>query len=278
MIRKLLITVFSIMLLASCGGQKLVVMSFNVRQSHVKEKEPSNNWSARSGACLEMLQVRKPDLVGFQEAQFKGQWSFFRDTLSAEYGSLGIGRDDGLEKGESTGFLYKKDVLTLFDGGTFWLSETPDEPSLCFDEKYARSVTWGIFQVRKSGNKFIYMNTHLGLTDLSRREGIKLILKRAAEYNPEGLPLILSGDFNTNSRNGALDPLRETMVDSRDVAPKTDALPTYNAWGNEQKAWTIDHIWFSKDLKCFEYRTDTTPYGGHDLISDHFPISVIIKL
>lgn len=265
-------------MLASCGGQKLLVMSFNVRQSHVREAEPSNNWSERSGACLEMLQVRRPDLVGLQEAQFKGQWSFFRDTLAAEYGSLGIGRDDGREKGESTGFLYRKDVLTLLDGGTFWLSETPEEPSVSFDEKYARSVTWGLFQVRKSGHKFIYMNTHLGLTDLSRREGIKLILKRMAEYNPEGFPAMLSGDFNTNSANGALDPLRETMVDSREVAQKTDHLATYNAWGNEKKAWTIDHIWLTKGLKCLEYRTDTTPYAGHELISDHFPVSVIVKL
>ena len=104
-------------------------MSFNVRQSHAREVDPHNSWDNRADACLEMLQTRKPDLVGFQETQFKGQWSFFRDSLAAEYGSVGIGRDNGVDKGETSGFLYRNSVLTLLDSGTFWVSETPDVPS-----------------------------------------------------------------------------------------------------------------------------------------------------
>ncbi len=100
---------------ASCGTAKLSVMSFNVRQSHAKEVNPNDSWDKRKEACLEMLQTRKPDLVGFQEAQFKGQWSFFRDSLASEYGSVGIGRDNGVDKGETSGFLYKKSVFTLLD-------------------------------------------------------------------------------------------------------------------------------------------------------------------
>ena len=216
--------------------------------------------------------------MGFQEAQFKGQWSFFRDILAAEYGSVGIGRDNGVDKGETSGFLYKRSVLTLLDSGTFWVSETPDEPSKSFDEKYNRSLTWGLFKVKKTGKRFYYFNTHLGLTWQSQKEGVEMIVGKMKEINPEGLPLIFSGDLNTPIISKAFDPLRPLMLNSRDVAPVTDDIPTYNAWGNKDKEGIIDFIWITPDIKLLEYRTGTTPYGGHTLISDHYPISVIIKL
>lgn len=251
-------------------------MSFNVRQSHAKEARRSDNWPNRKEACLEMLKTRRPDLVGFQEAQYKGQWSFFRDSLSSEYGCFGIGRDNGADKGETSGFLYKTSVLTLLDSGTFWVSETPDVPSKSFDEKYNRSLTWGLFKVNRSGKRFYYFNTHLGLTWRSQKEGIDMIVGKMREINPEGLPLIFSGDLNTDISSKAFDSLKPIMLNSRDVAPVTDYIPTYNAWGNKQKECIIDFIWITPDIKCLEYHTDTNPYGGHELISDHYPISVKI--
>lgn len=267
-----------VLVLSSCGSPRLMVMSFNVRQSHAKEVNESDRWDNRKEACLEMLTTRKPDLVGLQEAQFKGQWSYLRDTLAAEYGSYGIGRDNGLDKGETSGFLYKRSVLTLLDSGTFWVSETPDKPSTSFDEKYKRSLTWGLFKVNRTGKRFFYFNTHLGLTWLSQKEGIEMIIGKMSEINPDGLPLIFSGDLNTDISSAAFDPLKQLMRNARDVAPLSDDIPTYNAWGNKDKERIIDFIWITPDIKCREYRTDTTPYGGHELISDHYPIIIIVQL
>ena len=263
--------------LLSCSP-RLTVMSFNVRQSHVRESDPANNWTNRKEACLEMLRVRKPDIVGFQEAQFKDQWAFFCDSLVSEYGSVGIGRDNGLDKGETSGFLYKRSVFTLLDSGTFWVSETPDVPSVSFDEKYNRSLTWGLFKVNKTGKRFYYFNTHLGLTWKSQKEGIELIVKKMREINPDGLPLIFSGDLNTDISSKAFDILKPMMLNAHDVAPVTDDIPTYNAWGNKNKERIIDFIWITPDIKCLEYHTDTNPYGGHELISDHYPVYTIIKI
>lgn len=272
-IAALLMLVFAI----SCSP-RLTVMSFNVRQSHAKEVRESDSWPNRKEACLEMLKTRRPDLVGFQEAQFKGQWSWLRDTLASEYGSYGLGRRNGADKGECMGILYRKDKLELLDSGTFWQSETPDTPSSCFDDINERSVSWAVFRILKNGKKFFFVNTHMGLSDNSRSKGMEVILKRLPELNPESLPVIITGDFNTTPGNFIFKELRTTMDDSRDVAPVTDRLNTYNAWGNGKKAVVIDHIWISKGLKCLEYHTDTAPYGGHELISDHYPVYTIIKI
>ena len=195
-ISALLLLVFAL----SCRA-RLTVMSFNVRQSHAKEVRESDSWTNRKEACLEMLKTRRPDLVGFQEAQYKGQWSWLRDTLASEYGSYGLGRRNGADKGECMGILYRKDELELLDSGTFWQSETPDTPSSCFDDINERSVSWAVFRILKNGKKFFFVNTHMGLSDNSRSKGMEVILKRLPELNPESLPVIITGDFTTTHGN-----------------------------------------------------------------------------
>ena len=255
-------------------------MSFNVRQSKAKEVDPNNSWTNRKDACLTMLRETMPDVVGFQEVQMGDQWPFFRDSLKASYDGYAIGRRDGKVKGETSGFLYNRDKLTLLEHGTFWLSETPEVPSLSFDEKYYRSATWGIFKVAKSNRHFLYINTHMGLTYKSQVEGFKVILAKLSEINPNGYPVVITGDFNVIAQHDAFAQVRQTMNNAIDVAKEkinSDA-PTYNAWGNQRKWVIIDHIWLSKDIKCVLYVTDNKPYDGHEFISDHFPVYAEIKL
>lgn len=264
--------------LASCSP-KITVMSFNVRQSKAKEVDQNNSWVNRKNACLQMLRETMPDVVGFQEVQMSDQWPFFRDSLKASYDGYAIGRRDGKVKGETSGFLYRKDALTLVSNGTFWLSETPDQPTLSFDEKYYRSATWGIFKVNRSGKHLFYVNTHMGLTYKSQVEGFKVILQQIPELNPEGYPVVITGDFNVPADHDAFIQARQTMNNAIDVAKKkqnADA-PTYNAWGNERKFAIIDHVWLSRDIRCTVYVTDNKPYGGHTYISDHYPVIAELK-
>ena len=266
------------LLLSSCSP-RITVMSFNVRQSKAKEADPNNSWSNRKDACLEMLMQTMPDVVGFQEVQMGDQWPFFRDGMNESHDGYAIGRRDGNVKGETSGFLYNRKKLTLLEHGTFWLSETPGEPSLSFDEKYYRSATWGVFKVTKSHKHFLYVNTHMGLTYKSQVEGFKVILAKLSEINPNGYPVVITGDFNVPIDHDAFAEARQTMDNAMEVAQKkvnADA-PTYNAWGNERKFAIVDHIWLSKDIKCLVYVTDNKPYSGHQLISDHYPITAEIK-
>lgn len=264
--------------LVSCGP-KVTVMSFNVRQSKAKEVDPGNSWINRKDACLQMLKETMPDVVGFQEVQMGDQWPFFRDSLKTSYDGYAIGRRDGKVKGETSGFLYNRDKLTLLEHGTFWLSETPEVPSLSFDEKYYRSATWGIFKVAKSNKYFLYINTHMGLTYMSQTKGFKVILDKLPELNPIGYPVVITGDFNVTMSHDAFDTARQTMNNAIEVAERkvcADA-PTYNAWGNERRYAIVDHIWLSKDVKCLLYVTDNKEYDGHKFISDHFPIMTELK-
>ena len=266
------------LILSSCSP-RITVMSFNVRQSKAKEVDPNNSWTNRKDACLTMLRETMPDVVGFQEVQMGDQWPFFRDSLSASYDGYAIGRRDGKVKGETSGFLYNRTKLTLLEHGTFWLSETPEQPSLSFDEKYYRSATWGIFKVARSNKCFLYINTHMGLTYKSQTQGFKVILEKLPQLNPDGYPVVITGDFNVPVNHDAFAQARETMNNALDVAQQTgnaDA-PTYTAWGNESKYVIIDHIWLSRDIRCLVYVTDNKAYDGHQFISDHYPVIAELK-
>ena len=275
---QILIALLSALSLISCSP-KLTIMSFNVRQSKAKEVDPNNSWKNRKEACLTMLKETMPDVVGFQEVQMGDQWPFFRDGMQATHDGYAIGRRDGKVKGETSGFLYNREKLTLLEHGTFWLSETPEKPSLSFDEKYYRSATWGIFKVAVSNKHFLYINTHMGLTYKSQTQGFKVILEKLPEINPNGYPVVITGDFNVPADHNAFAQARATMNNALEVAERKENAdaPTYNAWGNERRYAIVDHIWLSKDIKCLVYVTDNKPYGGHQLISDHFPVTAEIK-
>jgi endonuclease/exonuclease/phosphatase family metal-dependent hydrolase len=117
------------------------------------------------------------------------------------------------------------------------------------------------------------------LTYKSQVEGFKVILNEIPEINPNGYPVVITGDFNVPAGHDAFAQALTIMDNALDVAEKkfnADA-PTYNAWGNERRYAIVDHIWLSKDIKCLVYVTDNKPYGGHQLISDHFPVTAEIK-
>ena len=258
---------------------EIKVISFNVRYGTAKETNPSNNWSNRRSACLAMIKDHKPSCRGFQEAVYDIQFEWFKEQLKDEYDGYGVGRDNGKDKGECMGILYRKSEIKKIDGGTFWLSPTPDVCSKAveWDAACFRTATWGIFEVIATGKRFCYINTHLDHKgSKAREESMKLISERFRQYNPEyKLPQILSADFNAQPSDKIFSYL-PNMLNSRDSAPSgySDDNTTYNAWGGTDNSH-IDNILFSYPATVKEYHTITEPYESVAYLSDHFPIYAI---
>ena len=258
---------------------QLKIMSFNVRYGSAKETNPMNGWEFRKAACVEMILDHKPTLIGFQEAIYTTQWRFFQDELAADYEGFGVGRDDGAEKGETMGILYRKSEIRRLKGGTFWLSPTPDVCSKAVEwgAGHFRTATWGIFEYIATGEKFFFMNTHLDVKS-TRDNAMKLIAERIEMYNPDDLPVYLAGDFNADSSDKIFNNIGN-LKNTRLYAPaeRTDHGPTANSWTGESKS-VIDHVYCSKHLAVYEYRTIRDPYSGVVYLSDHYPIYTIVSL
>ena len=255
------------------------VLSFNVRLD-TTESDPNNNWPKRKAACVELIKDQKPTLVGFQEAKYTSQWLYLKEQLKDEYDGWGVNRDTGNESGsgEVMGILYNKSKLQKIDGGTFWLSETPDVCSKGWDADCKRTATWGIFKHLASNRYFLYVNTHLDHKGTEARvkglEQLAAFFQKHSKYKA-----ILSGDMNVVSTHDAFKVLTSSLMDNtRDVAPAghTDSNTTYNAWSTSKMS-IIDHIYCSKSLQVVEYHTVNENYGV-PYISDHYPVYAIIKL
>lgn len=247
---------------------QIKVMSYNIR-GITNEDQMRNNWAIRAGASRDMMIDQKASVIGVQEAN-DVQVTYLMGVMEPRgYATIG-----DLES--SNPILYLSEELEVLDFGNFWQSTTPDRKSDCWDG-YERIVRWVVFESIKSGDRFFFVNSHLGLTSEAQSKGVSLIATRIKMYNTDNLPVIFTADCNVVSTSSTFDKFKETMDCTRDVAPVTDDVNTYNAWGNEAKAGIIDHIWVSKDLECLEYKTVTKAYDGHHLISDHYPVYSIVK-
>lgn len=275
--KKSLLVLLTVILLpvAADAGKKgeesseLKVMSYNIRMGNAKDG--TNSWQYRCPATIEMLKALEPDVFGIQEA-FDFQIEFIEE-FAEDYKSVGVGRDDGKSEGEQMRIFWNTKNVKLLKWGTFWLSETPDEPSFGWDAMCRRTATWALMKDKRTGRKFYFVNTHLDHKGVqAQKNGLQLIVDRISGINPEGYPMILTGDFNIKPGNPALVNLDARMQSTRKIAAKTDSHNTFNGWSRTRTDMIIDYIYVSGFSSCPEYRTVTEKYADKAFVSDHYPV------
>lgn len=249
----------------------LKVMSYNIRLGSANDG--TNSWGLRYPATAEMIEDQMPDIFGVQEA-LASQIRFIEDNF-VNYKSVGVGREDGKKDGEHMSIFWNKKTVSLLKWGTFWLSETPEKPSMGWDAACKRTATWALMKCKKTGKKFYYVNTHLDHKGVeAQKNGLKLIVDRIDNINPEGYPMILTGDFNITPDNPNLVELDSKMQSVRKVAEKTDNHDTFNGWGKGKGV--IDYIYASGFSAYPEYQTVTKRYADRKFVSDHYPICAVL--
>ena len=267
----LAIAAFALMSIACNRTSEIKVMSYNIRLSSGTIKADSiYHWEHRKQASLNLMHEENPTVFGLQEA-CPDQMDYMVENLP-EYGYIGVGRDDGKRKGEFMSIFYKKEEVEFIDGGTFWLSETPDQVSKGWDAACFRTCTWALLKKKDTGKKFVYMNTHLDHKGkVAREESIKLIVERAEKLTGGKLPVFITADFNSPTSNAIFKPMQEAMLDARVEAPVTDDRGTLNCWGTTPPGVVIDHVFFrGAEAQKFEVLRDKD-YGA-PYVSDHYPV------
>ena len=245
---------------------ELSVMSFNVRYLQ-GDIGTQNSWDNRKAGVYAMLQDKKPMIIGTQE----GYVSQIKDILNGvpAYRGYYVARDGDNAYNETNGILYLRDSIAVtYDRGTFWLSETPSKRSFGWDAACTRICSWMKLYVKSSRQEFYVFNTHLDhVGAVARQEGLKLIWNKIKEINTDGLPVFLTGDFNTTIDDEIFNdnPYRSARLE----ALVTDQTPSYNAFGSNSSA--IDHIFYD-GMKAEVFETVDGKYGDTEYISDHYPI------
>lgn len=249
------------------GTEGLKVMSYNIRLGSANDG--TNSWSLRYTATGDMLEDQAPDVFGVQEA-LDYQVRYINEMCGYEY--VGVGRENGKKEGEHMAIFWNKKSVSMIKWGTFWLSETPQKPSKGWDAACFRTATWALMKDKKTGRKFYFVNTHLDHEGKeAQKNGLKLIVDRIGEINPEGYPMVLTGDFNMKPDDPNLAELDSKMQSTRKIAAVTDNHDTYNGWG--RGSGIIDYIYVSGFSSCPEYQTVVKRYRDRKFVSDHYPVS-----
>ncbi|MFZ2670323.1 MAG: endonuclease/exonuclease/phosphatase family protein [Enterococcus aquimarinus] len=197
-----------------------------------------------------------------------------------DYAFIGTAREDGINSGEYNGVFYKKERFECIEEKTFWLSETPDVPSIHPTAGCHRLCVLGLFQDKKSGTHFAFGDTHLDhVSEEARELGAQLIIDNGLSKFKE-YPTILVGDFNAEPTERAYQLLKNQLNDSRYV----DGVFAYGPKGtfNEFRydcPWRelveIDFIFVSKEITVKKVGT-LTDSVDHHFPSDHFPVEATI--
>ena len=272
--KKLFLGALSALLLAACSAPApLKVMSYNIRYGTADDGVYS--WPCRQDAAVAMIEDQHPAVFGVQEG-LRFQLDFIAEKCP-EYQYVGVGREDGEAGGEHMAVFYDTTRVDLKDWGTYWLSETPDEPSKGWDAACKRTATWTLLYDKKTDKHFYFVDTHLDhVGEVAREKGLALVVERIGAMNPENYPMILLGDFNVFPDDPCLAGLRAVMTDAREVAPVTSAERTYHGYGTVEKA-PIDYIFYSGFSGCEEFARVTKPYLECPYVSDHYPVTAVLK-
>ena len=276
--KKIILATFAALLcLSSCTtSSELKVMSYNIRLDHSGDGE--NAWPNRKEATIEMIQDIKPDVFGVQEA-FDHQVAYVTEQLPV-YHNVGVGREDGVLEGEMMCIFWNTEVIEMIEWGTYWLSETPEVPSMGWDAACYRTATWALMKDKRNGKHFYFVNTHLDHVGvMARKNGLQLVVDRIGAMNPEGYPMVLTGDFNMTPDDEALVDLDKQMTSTRTIAEKTDDLGTFNGWGKDElpEHYIIDYIYEDGFSSVKEYATIMKQYAGKPYVSDHYPIISVLE-
>jgi len=264
--------------------QNLRVMSYNIRLGVAADS--SNHWDIRKPATPAMLDDIRPDVFGVQEA-FDFQINYILEKCP-RFKAVGVGREDGISEGEHMSVFYDTTRISLKAWGTYWLSETPDVPSKGWDAACYRTATWTLLSDKKSKKDFYFVNTHLDhIGKVARREGLALIYNRIQKMNPEGLPMVLTGDFNVLPDDEGLRDLNSLMLSARFNSTEADAIGSFNGFGEYGESPSapvmdgqereikslkpLDYIYFS-GFKSNQFRVVTKSYNNIPYISDHYPV------
>ena len=295
----------------------LTVGTYNIRYM-TGDKGTPNAWDERKADLVDEIRKLDMDVFGMQEV-LPGQSLFITNSL-AQYAVVGEYRNADRVSGEASPVCYKKDRFEVLKSGTFWLSETPDVPGVKgWGAACPRICSWALLKDRKSGASLTFANTHTDhVSELARKEGMLLVIRRMREFAPKGTPIVFTGDHNcreTEDPAVAVGAILTNALYACETPPK-GPWRTFNGWAwrdseystvdafklpphvrNARKGspdadkdkngghkWEdcgarIDYIYVSDDVKVESYETHGDPRPGTHLYpSDHFPVSAQIVL
>lgn len=267
---------------ANIVAPDLTVMSFNIRFNNPDDGEDA--WPHRAEGVAALIERHEADIVGLQEA-LPGQLVDLDDRLPG-YAWLGISRGGEGTDGELSAILYRTAAVRPVAHGTFWLSETPDEPaSRGWDAALPRIATWARFELPDadagSGTRpeILHLNTHFDHRgEQARIESARLVRRWLTEHAGDR-PVVVTGDFNAVPDSEPIKALTgpgegidlQDALDSA-VFPHEGPLSTWNGFEAIVPDRRIDFVFVNDGVQVLRHAILPERLENGRFPSDHLPV------
>ena len=192
------------------------------------------------------------------------------------YDSVMAYRDDFVLS-EGCPIFWRTDRFEKIDGGSFWLSETPEVMSKDWGSSHYRICVYVILRDKVTNKEFAIFNTHLDhVSDEARINGIKVVLDKISELGD--LPSYLMGDMNATDDTETILSTKNDFDDAKVISPVTEDTRTFHGWGDPEENERIEYVLISKDdAVVYEYHVLDNCYDGV-YSSDHSSIYIKTKI
>lgn len=239
-------------------------------------------WPLRRAHVLALIRHHGWDVFGTQE----GLPEQIADLETLEgFERIGVGRDDGAQRGEHAAIFVRRARFEVLRSGTFWLSETPEQPSKGWDGRCChRIATWVALRDRRtpSSAPFFVFNTHFDHEGIvARRESARLLLARRASIAGDAASFVI-GDFNSAPGSEPVQILLRELQDARttSLTPPYGPDGTFNGFRIDAPlpaAERIDHIFHTRGIDVLTWAALTDSRQGR-FPSDHLPVQAVVQL
>jgi len=262
---------FALPVFAQKKSAPINVITYNIRLNVASDG--INAWPNRKDNVKALVKFHDADILCVQEAlpeQF--------DALleNSNFDVIGVGREDGKRKGEFSAVYFDKDRFTKKEGGTFWLSQTPDVPSKGWDAALNRVCSWVKLYDKLNKKEFIVFNTHYDHIGVQARiESAKLLKQKIQQIAPN-LPVIFTGDLNVTPETEAIATIKSFLLDSKAISVEPPYGPdgTFNAFDfNSELKNRIDYVFVNQKFQVQKYAV-LTDSKDKRYYSDHLPVFV----
>lgn len=259
----------------------LAAEPINVATYNLRLNEPSdgpNAWPHRKEMVKALIRHHEFDIVATQE----GLIDQIRELDAMPgWARVGVGRDDGQQGGEHSAIYFRSARFELRRHGDFWLSATPDKPSISWDSRCCnRLATWAELRDKSSGREFLVFSAHFDHEGVvSRRESALLMLRQVRALAGDK-PVVCMGDYNATPES---EPIRIMLGGLRDAyvlseTPPYGPLGSFNDFKFDSPAdRRIDYVFLTPGIRVLKYAVLTDSQRGR-FTSDHFPVLVRLQI
>ena len=253
-------------------------------------------WADRKESVFTEFLEHKWDIVGTQEASEAYVKEIIKET-GIKYGYLGNSKEftqDHHRGGSEQFVIYRKDrfVPIKWDVMDYRL----DKNKVCgantspeaYGADYYKATFWVKFYDKKNDMYFYHINLHYPVRTACARDAQTYLLMEYIIENFEGLPVVITGDFNCDEKGWGCRYADESFVldDTMTALPPEKrrnweyyTAGAYRPIDQLPKNYRhIDHIYYTpSQMEVLDWEIDNETINDGKYASDHLPVTALLK-